>query len=157
MLCHLTVLAVLFGPFVNSQSVIYLFVNPFTNNVTLPCGTSVTSACPNITSAYMSIPLLSTSVSDNVVIALFPGIHNACDVSYFSLVLNVSNGTSTQLTIQSFNQSLATVTCTISTKSRIFAFDADGLTLTVQNVNFAIKSFVGIDLFSATTRNILEF
>jgi hypothetical protein len=138
----LQVAIVLIIPAVVSQTMISLYVNPVSSNATLPCGISSDAACPNLTAAYMSIPLLSKSKSDRVTIFLFPGVHNACDVSFYWLVSNVSVNTSSYLTLQSLNESLATLTCPSPIFTRILALDSDQMTLSLKKLAFQFTNSI---------------
>jgi hypothetical protein len=82
-------------PVVLGQSSISIYVSSARSNSSIPCGTSYGSPCPWPTAGFKSIPILSNSSFDNVTIFLFPGTHNACDVSYFSLIYNASRTAST--------------------------------------------------------------
>jgi predicted outer membrane repeat protein len=142
---------------VSGQSVIPLYVSPSSTNNTAPCGTTVDSPCRTLKAAYETIPLLSTSTLDNVTVYLFPGIHISCDVSYFSLVTNVSASTALGISIQSLNEYIATLTCLTTSYGRIVSFDSDGLKASMSNVNLSItngRNGVHFDASSGNNTNV---
>jgi hypothetical protein len=142
---------------VQSQSVISLYVDPSSANVSAPCGTMYSSPCQNLTLAYMTIPLLSNSLSDKVTIYLSPGTHYACELSYFFLASNVTSAVATQLTIQPFNQSVQTpvLTCPVSGYKRIMNVDSNGLSISMKNVNMSLLfGMGGVEFLSSSGKNL---
>jgi hypothetical protein len=150
------VVAAVIVPLVASQSEIALYVDSSSLNSSVPCGLSPSSPCSTLAAAYMSIPVLSNSSMDNITISLFPGFHNACDLSYFSLVSNVTTKqVASQVTIQALNQSKASITCTVSSYSRLFSVDSQGLTMTIKNLVLSIQfGGVGIEFFQIQERTL---
>jgi predicted outer membrane repeat protein len=140
---------------VSAASVISIYVSPFDPSPSLPCGTIVSSPCPSITAAFQSIPFLSNSSLDNVNILLYPTVHITCDVSYYSLVTNVRNNTALNVSIQSMNQSFATLMCTNTSYSRVLGLDADGLNVKMMNVNVSVTfGKIGVQFSASYGKNI---
>jgi hypothetical protein len=116
-----------------------MYVNSSSVSNAIPCGLNTSAACPSIAAAYNTLGVLSNSSYDEAVINLFPGVHNACNISYYAQVSRGRSNITSKITIQAFNSTLgASLVCSDKTVNRMLNVDGKSFGLTVKNVLFSI-------------------
>jgi predicted outer membrane repeat protein len=134
------------GLCVGQSTIVY--VNPSSTYASLPCGSTLATACVDIASALQSIPLVSSTSGGRIDIVLSSGsIHQACDVS---LLTYMGSSTVRNITVRPV-AGTAQVVCNSTTASRMFLVDVYGTSMTLNSLSITATSTVKVIEWNADT------
>jgi predicted outer membrane repeat protein len=136
-------------------SILSIYVNSTSIYTGLPCGYDYSGmSCPNLSSAFQSLPLLNISINDTVMILFSPGNHIACGVSYRTCTgaMNISS-----LVLAPWKTTASSTLYCNAAVSNILILDHFGVSHLIRDLKFKTSNSAtvrSLNLIPATSQSL---